>query len=254
MVTDRLATLERLGLITEGDLGPAIGGRAPRHVRLQRRVSARCSSRTSIGRRSPSGSPTCRGNLIVEHHEAVDLALGPDALLDRLTTLFVWLLDERGGKERAWAIAIALPEVALVDTNDSDVFSIAALDTLQAWRSFDFATELSLRFGAPCWVRANTQMMTLGEMKDGAGQGERDVLCVRIDRSVSAGVVSDGQLHPRRAWVFRAHRSCADRGAERRHLQLRRERLPRRRGRAAKPSRERRNLRRRTDAADTSQK
>ena len=39
-------------------------------------------------------------------------------------------------------------------------------------------------------------MMTLGEMKNGAGQGVRDVLCVRIDRSVSAGVVSDGQLHP----------------------------------------------------------
>ena len=136
------------------------------------------------------------GNLIVEHHEAADLATGPEPLLDRLTTLFIWLLDERGGKERAWAIAIALPEVALVDSNDSGAFDIAALDVLQAWRKFDFAAELSLRFGAPCWVRGNTQMMTLGEMKNGAGQGVRDLLCVRIDRSVSAGVVSDGQLHP----------------------------------------------------------
>ena len=195
VVTDRLATLERLGLITEGELGPAVGGRAPRHVRFNAGVGAVLVAhldRTSLA----VGLADLRGNLIVEHHEAADLALGPEPLLDRLTTLFVWLLDERGGKERAWAIAIALPEVALVDTNDNDVFSIAALDTLQAWRSFDFATELSLRFGAPCWVRANTQMMTLGEMKDGAGQGERDVLCVRIDRSVSAGVVSDGQLHP----------------------------------------------------------
>ena len=195
VVTDRLATLERLGLVTEGELGPALGGRAPRHVRFNADIGAVLVAH--LDRKSLAvGLADLRGNLIVEHHEAADLALGPEPLLDRLTTLFVWLLDERGGKERAWAITIALPEVALVDTNDSDAFSIAALDTLQAWRRFDYATELSLRFGAPCWVRANTQMMTLGEMKDGAGQGERDVLCVRIDRSVSAGVVSDGQLHP----------------------------------------------------------
>jgi predicted NBD/HSP70 family sugar kinase len=195
VVADRLATLERLGLITEGELGPARNGRAPRHVRFNAEIGAVLVAhldRTSLA----VALADLTGNLIVEHHEAADLALGPEPLLDRLSTLFIWLLDERGGKDRAWAIAIALPEVALVDTNDSDAFSIAALDTLQAWRRFDFATELSFRFGAPCWVRANTQMMTLGEMKDGAGHGVRDALCVRIDRSVSAGVVSDGRLHP----------------------------------------------------------
>ena len=134
------------------------------------------------------------GALIVEHHEAVDLALGPEAILDRLTTLFLWLLDERGGKGRVWAIGIALPEVALLDANESDAFDIAALDVLKAWRSFDFSTELSLRFGAPCWVRSNTEMMTRGEMKAGAGLGVQDLLCVRLDRSISAGVVSDGRL------------------------------------------------------------
>ena len=41
-------------------------------------------------------------------------------------------------------------------------------------------------------------MMTLGEMKAGAGRGVQDVLCVRLDRSISAGVVSDGRLHPAR--------------------------------------------------------
>ena len=93
-----------------------------------------------------------------------------------------------------WAIGIALPEIALIDVNESDAFSIAALDVLKAWRTFDFSTELSLRFGAPCWVRSNTEMMTRGEMKAGAGQGVRDLLCVRLDRSISAGLVSDGRL------------------------------------------------------------
>jgi predicted NBD/HSP70 family sugar kinase len=38
-------------------------------------------------------------------------------------------------------------------------------------------------------------LMTLSEMRAGAGKGVRDVLFVRLDRSISAGVVSDGQMH-----------------------------------------------------------
>ncbi len=193
VVADRLTTLERLGLIVEGELGPAIGGRAPRNMRF--RVEAGAILAAHVDRESLAvGLADLTGALIVEHHEAVDLALGPEAILDRLTTLFLWLLDERGGKGRVWAIGIALPEVALLDANESDAFDIAALDVLKAWRSFDFSTELSLRFGAPCWVRSNTEMMTRGEMRAGAGLGVQDLLCVRLDRSVSAGVVSDGRL------------------------------------------------------------
>lgn len=190
VVADRLATLERLDLIVEGELGPAIGGRAPRNMRFNAEAGATLAAH--IDRESLAvGLADLEGALIVEHHEAVDLALGPEAILDRLTTLFLWLLDERGGKGCVWAIGVALPEVAMLDTSESDAFDIAALDVLKAWRSFDFSTELSLRFGAPCWVRSNTEMMTRGEMKAGAGQGVQDLLCVRIDRSISAGVVSD---------------------------------------------------------------
>lgn len=194
VVADRLATLERLGLIAEGELGPAIGGRAPRNVRF--RADAGAILAAHVDRASLSvGLADLEGNLIVEHHEEVDLAAGPEPILDRMTALFIWLLDERGGRERVWAIGIALPEVALVDANDGEAFSIAALAVLRAWRNFDFPAELSLRLGAPCWVRNNTEMLTLGEMKAGASRGVRDVLCVRLDRSVSAGIVSDGQLH-----------------------------------------------------------
>src|SRR5690348_7433814 len=35
IVTDRLSTLIRLGLVEEGELGQAVGGRAPRHVRFR---------------------------------------------------------------------------------------------------------------------------------------------------------------------------------------------------------------------------
>ena len=38
-------------------------------------------------------------------------------------------------------------------------------------------------------------MLTLGEMRAGGARGVLDVLCVRLDRSVSAGVASNGRLH-----------------------------------------------------------
>ncbi|HZZ60626.1 MAG TPA: ROK family transcriptional regulator [Roseiarcus sp.] len=194
-VANRLSVLERLGLVEESELGRPQGGRAPHHVRL--RANAGVVLVAHVDRMSLAvGIADLAGNLIVEHHEAADLALGPEPTLDRLTTLFYWLLDERGGKEAAWSIAVALPEAALVDANDGDTFGIATLNVLRAWRAFDFAAELSLRFGAPAFARSNTQMATLGEMKAGAGLGVEDLVCVRIDRSVSAGVVSGRRLHP----------------------------------------------------------
>ena len=51
VVADRLATLERLGLIAEGELGPAIGGRAPRNVRF------RADAGVDSGRPRRSGVP-----------------------------------------------------------------------------------------------------------------------------------------------------------------------------------------------------
>ncbi len=194
VVSDRLATLERLHLIAKGEFGAPVGGRAPRHFRF--RAEAGDLMAAHVGRDSIAvGLADLNGELIAEHHESVELAQGPEAVLDRLTTLFYLMLDERGGKSRAWGVSLALPEIALVYANEGDAFSAAPLDALHAWRRFDFATELATRFSAPCWVRSNTQMMTLGEAKVGAGRGANDILCISIDRSISAGVVSDGRLH-----------------------------------------------------------
>ena len=194
VVTDRLSTLLRFGLIEEGEFGLAKGGRAPRHLRFRPEAGALL---VAVVERSSLAVALAdlSGRLLVEHHEGVDLASGPDALLERLTTLFIWLLDERGGKNSVWRIGLALPEPVLVDTNDGDAFGIAALNVLQAWRGFDFRSELSLRFGVPCMLRSGTQAMAMGELRAGAGQGLQDLLFVNLGRSISAGIVADGVLH-----------------------------------------------------------
>jgi predicted NBD/HSP70 family sugar kinase len=194
VVADRLDLLVRLGLVEQAHLGPAVGGRAPRHMRFRAEAAGVLVAQVDRGSLAV-GLADLNGELIVEHHEALNFSAGPEAILERLTILFIWLLDERGGKNRAWGIGLALPEGALTEAHDAELFRASALDTLQAWRNFDFATELSLRFGAPCLVSGVTQMQTLGEMRAGAARGVADVLCVRLDRSVSAGVASGGRLH-----------------------------------------------------------
>jgi predicted NBD/HSP70 family sugar kinase len=193
-VGDRLEKLRALGFVAEGELGAPEGGRAPRNMRFVAEAGAILVA--SIERSSISVAlADLSGRLAVEHHEAVDLADGPDIVLDRLTNLFIWLLDERGGKECVWAIGLALPEPVLADTNDGDAFGIASLDALRSWRGFEFETELSLRFKAPCWARGGAQMMTFGEFKHGACQGAGDLLFVKLGHSIGAGIVSAGRLH-----------------------------------------------------------
>ena len=192
-VADRLATLEHLGLIAGGELGVALGGRAPRHLRFVAEagvIAVALVDRSSLA----VALADLSGQLFVEHHEAVDLSAGPEAVLERLTSLFVWLLDERGGKDRLWGMGVSLTEAVLIEASDGDAFVIGELDTLRSWRRFDFAARLSLRFGAPSWVRGAAQMMTVGELKAGAGQGVADMLFLKLDHSIGAGVAAGGRV------------------------------------------------------------
>lgn len=192
-VTDRLATLERLQLIAAGDLGPAVRGRAPRHLRF--RLEAGDLLAAHIGRASLAlALADLNGQLLAEHHEAADFAAGPEAAFERLIALLLWMLEDRGGRFRIWGAAVALPEIALMSANESGAFDVRP-DVLRAWRSFDFASRLPASIGSPAWTRSATQLMTLGELKAGAGRGAGDMLCVRIEGSITAAIVSDGRVH-----------------------------------------------------------
>jgi predicted NBD/HSP70 family sugar kinase len=190
VVTDRLAILQSLGLIDEGDLGEPVGGRAPRHMQFCANVGALLVAtldRSSIA----VGVADLNGRVLGEHHEPLDLSIGPTSVLDRLTTLFYWLMGEHGGKDRIWGIGLAIPGPAEIGDGGAAPFS--ALENLREWRDFDFIAEMALRFGAPVFIRSGVQMMTMGELKSDNGVG--DMLFVKLGRAISAGVVSGGRLH-----------------------------------------------------------
>ena len=185
VVTDRLATLVELGLVEEGELGPAIGGRAPRRVRFcadAGRILVATFDNTTIG----VGLADLAGRLRVEHYEAAEPAMGVAGVLDRLDTLFDWMLEQYQEGRDVWGIGFGMPDAlygAEAPAHDLD----EALLTKR----------LVARHRAPVWVRSLVQLMTVGEFgsRAEAGMAERDFLYVELGDEISAGLVSGGRLH-----------------------------------------------------------
>lgn len=188
-VTDRLATLSLLGLLREGELGTAAGGRAPRNLEF-------CADAAIIPVSviEPSslavGLADLGGNLIAEHHEAIDLATaGPHSTLERLATLFKWMIEENA--RPAWGIGVALPGAI----ERTEPFAVPTVRPIQSWGEFPFAEELTTRFGVPVFVRGGTQAMAMGEFRLRSAADKADMLFVNLGRTISAGVISEGRLH-----------------------------------------------------------
>lgn len=192
IVTDRLATLIRLGLVEEGELGQAVGGRAPRHVRFRTRAGMILAA--TIDHASLAvGISDLSGRMLAEHHEAVELAAGPKPVVERLSTLFNWMLEEHGESAGVWGVGLAAPG-PVHDPGDQRLFALL-LSAFQNWDDFPLVGALALRVGAPVWVRSGVQTMTMGELKSGAGTDVEDMIFVKLGRSIGAGVISQGVLH-----------------------------------------------------------
>lgn len=191
VVADRLATMMELGLLKEGELGQATGGRAPRQ--MQFRPDAGSLLVSAIDQSSIAlGIADLNGQLLVEHHEAAQLDAGPEAILDRLATIFDWLLRETE-KPAPWSIGLALP--GPIEKPAADFETVPILQTIQSWQGFPFLERLSMRFGVPIFARSGVQTMTMGEAKAGGGRGLSDLIYVKLGRSISAGLISEGRLH-----------------------------------------------------------
>ncbi|HET9018104.1 MAG TPA: ROK family protein [Acetobacteraceae bacterium] len=191
VVSDRLATLIELGLVAEGELGPAIGGRAPRLMRFRAdagRILVATLDHASIG----VGLADLAGHLQVEHHEAADLALGPDPILRRLEMLFDWVLEQYPGRADVWGIGLGVPRSFHAPGDPR--LGPERLMFAPNWDQTLAVERLVQRHRAPVWVRSLVQLMTVGEL-GAAPESRRDLLFVELGTEISAGLISDGRLH-----------------------------------------------------------
>ncbi|MCC5975356.1 MAG: ROK family protein [Rubellimicrobium sp.] len=191
VVADRVALLTELGLVDESESGTATGGRAPRLVRFcpdRGRLMVAMVEQSALG----VGLADMSGRLLTEHHEALDTGLDAGATRDRLVALFRWLLSRHGEAPAIWGISIAVPGPVLT-VQDSPVLTTTP-DFLPGWRDARLVETLIEEFGSPVWMRSGVETMTMGEMRDGQGQGVENLLFVKVGRRIGAGLVSRGRL------------------------------------------------------------
>ena len=192
IVTDRVATLMGLRLIEEGDLGPSTGGRAPRFVRFRKDaglILLAVIDSSTIG----VGCADLSGHLLAEHYEAANADEGPAPILKRLFTLFDWLLETHQENREIWGIGLAI--AAPVESVAEVPFASPRIHTMPGWEDYPLVEYLADRYGAGVRIRSSVQMMTLGELRAGSGVGFRNMIFIDIGREISAGIVSEGQLH-----------------------------------------------------------
>ncbi|MBN9308808.1 MAG: ROK family protein, partial [Devosia sp.] len=130
VVADRLTTMIDLGLLREGELGQATGGRAPRQMRFRQDAGSLLVS--AIDQNSIAlGIADLNGQMLVEHHEAAQLDAGPKAVLERLATIFDWLLKETE-KPAPWGIGLALP--GPIEKPVAAFGTVPVLQGVQSWQ------------------------------------------------------------------------------------------------------------------------
>ena len=191
-VADRLATLIKLGLVDESELGPA--GAAGHHATPDSAIRpAFFWWPFSVSRRSESPFPISPG---VSLSNTMKRRTRPPVLLPLSKGCGRCSIGgstsiAKGAPSGASASRWAGPVVPA----EGQPFTSSGLPFMPKWEGVPFVEELVAHYEAPVWVRSNTQMMTLGELRAGSGVGARDMLFVDLGREISAGIVCDGRLY-----------------------------------------------------------
>jgi glucokinase-like ROK family protein len=131
------------------------------------------------------------GRRLEHHEEPTDIALGPDAVLGRVETLFDELLAR--GPERAapiWGVGIGVPGPVEFATGCP-----IAPPIMPGWDRYPVRQRLASRYRAPTWVDNDVNLMALGELRSGLAAHQRDVIYVKVGTGIGSGLISGGRLH-----------------------------------------------------------
>ncbi|GAB3197062.1 ROK family transcriptional regulator [Geodermatophilus arenarius] len=190
VVAQRVAHLEAAGLVAQDGLAPSNGGRAPRRLRLRR--AAGLVAGADIGATGMAvGLADLSGHVLVETHEPVDVADGPDGVLGRVEELVEGLLARLTDPPPLWGVGVGVPGPVEFATSRP-----VAPPIMPGWDGYPVRERLAGRFAAPVWVDNDVNVLALGELRTNpAAAATGDLLYVKIGTGIGAGLVSGGRLH-----------------------------------------------------------
>ncbi len=123
--------------------------------------------------------------------EPLDIAQGPVPVLQRVYQLADELLALPAGDERRLlGIGIGLP--GPVDIAHGYVTSPPIMP---GWDRYPVRDEVSDRFGVPCFVDNDVNVMAIGEARAGVGKELKDFLFIKVGTGIGCGIITDGQIY-----------------------------------------------------------
>ncbi|SNR78237.1 Sugar kinase of the NBD/HSP70 family, may contain an N-terminal HTH domain [Haloechinothrix alba] len=186
-VTLRVEQLLATGLVTERPDGGSTGGRPP--VRLAFDAGGGTVLAVALGgSRAQVAVCDLAATVKVLRTLPVDLADGPEAVLDAVATELADLMKESGGDPgQVWGIGASIPGAIDVGTGRS-----LSPPVLPGWGDVPIVEHFTPRFATPVVVDNDVNALALAEYRK--HPGVQDLLYVKASTGIGAGIVSDGQL------------------------------------------------------------
>jgi len=188
-VNARLADLAGLGLVVERDRGPSTGGRPPGRLELAARGGVVLAASMGFTRTQVAVADLTAGVLAATGVD-LDLAAGPDPVLDRVGDLLAGLLEQLGcSSADVLGVGVALPGPV-----ESGTGRLVRPPGLPGWADAPVAPPLRRRWPVPVLVDNDVNAMAVGEHWASRG-GIGDLLLVKVSTGIGAGLVLGGRPH-----------------------------------------------------------
>lgn len=190
VLTQRLAELTDIGLVTEAGMGRSTGGRAPRELRFRREAAAIIG--VNLGATSIDIAMTdLAGEPYATYEEDWSIAQGPEATLDRLEKLAGQIVSESPVRQDD-IVGVGLGLPGPVDFAGGRTVSPPIMP---GWHNYPVRDRLAAHFGVNVVVDNDVNTMAIGEYRAGLARGVDNFVFVKVGTGVGAGIFSNGILH-----------------------------------------------------------
>jgi glucokinase-like ROK family protein len=190
VLTQRLAELMDIGLVSDAGTGRSTGGRAPREVRFRREAAAVAGA--NLGATSIDIAVTdLAGEPLATYQEAWDIARGPEVTLDRLEALVEQTVaDSPVSQVEVVGLGVGLP--GPVEFASGRAISPPIMP---GWSNYPVRDRLAGHFGVHVVIDNDVNTMAIGEQRAGLARGVDDFVFVKVGTGIGAGIFSNGLLH-----------------------------------------------------------
>ncbi|WP_229741818.1 ROK family protein [Kocuria dechangensis] len=187
-ISSRIDELLKIGMVLPVAEAASTGGRPSARVAFN--PAARVVAAADFGATHATiGITDLSGRILAKEYESLEIANGPEAVLDRLMEVVAALLRrlERDASELI-AVGIGLPGPVEFSTGRPTNPPI-----MPGWDGFDVPAYVRRTYDVPVLVDNDVNIMALGE-RAASWPDEQNLIFLKVATGIGAGIISGGQL------------------------------------------------------------